>query len=177
MTASTAEPRPGDLWVANTGNGPIAKAIRGLTDSPVNHAGGYLPDGLIWEAQPWGPKVKGQPRTHGLRVGPNYYPDGMLIPVPMPLDVTQRQQVAAVALAFRGMKYNFLDIAVLGLNRTLHVPLTDALRRYLANPGHLMCSQADDLVMQAVGVHLFTDGRLAGDVTPGDLYDLRTKYV
>jgi hypothetical protein len=39
----------------------------------------------------------------------------------------------------------------------------------------LICSQLVDRACELAGVHLFDDGRLSGQVTPGDLYTLGLK--
>lgn len=44
------------------------------------------------------------------------------------------------------------------------------LRRYVSNNGRMICSQLIDQALSDAGVHLFTDGRIPQDVTPGDLY-------
>jgi hypothetical protein len=43
---------------------------------------------------------------------------------------------------------------------------------FIADSGHLICSQLVDLCYLRAGAHLFDDGRLPGDVTPGDLWKL-----
>jgi len=44
-----------------------------------------------------------------------------------------------------------------------------AVRRRLANPKRLECSQLVDAAYLEAGVHLFSDGRIPGDVAPSDL--------
>jgi hypothetical protein len=44
------------------------------------------------------------------------------------------------------------------------------VRDFVADEGHLICSQLVDEAYLRAGVHLFDDGRLPGDVTPGDLW-------
>lgn len=157
MTASTTA-RPGDLWVANTGNSLIAKAIRFFTKSSVNHAGIYLDGGLIGEAKP-----------HGYRVGRNNYPASMLITVPVELTDLQRLQVTPVARSMVGIPYSFVDILVLAIALATHLPTPGWVKRRMANPRHEICSQADSWIMDAIGMHMFNDGRLPGEVTPEDI--------
>jgi hypothetical protein len=68
----------------------------------------------------------------------------------------------------RGIGYSFLDYAALGLwHWKVRAPW---LRRRIQDSGHMVCSQMTDYLLCKVGFHLFDDGRLPQDVTPGSIY-------
>jgi hypothetical protein len=61
-----------------------------------------------------------------------------------------------------------LDYAALGLwHYGIRAPW---LRRRIQDSGHMICSQMTDHLLCKVGFHLFDDGRLPQDVTPGAIY-------
>lgn len=78
-----------------------------------------------------------------------------------------RAQIVAEARGLEGTKYNFPDYFYLAL---CHFGVrANWLERRINNSGKLICSQLVDEVYRRAGIHLFDDGRLAQDVTPGDL--------
>jgi hypothetical protein len=88
--------------------------------------------------------------------------------VRLPLDVGEKVDIESRGPKLKGTPYSFLDylsIALLhlGLPRTL-------LRNYITSSQHMICSQANDYLLCLVGYHVFTDGRLSQDVTPGALF-------
>lgn len=145
----------GDMWAVRT-SGFFGWAIRLLTRSPVNHAGVWAPNGMVGEARPSGFIVDRPP-----------WPT--LITIRVPLTPGQRAQIPAVLTMITGTRYNFLDIAALAVALISRCKTPRWVARRLARPDRLMCSQAVDLVLAAVGFHLYDDGRLAGEVTPGDI--------
>lgn len=67
-----------------------------------------------------------------------------------------------------GVPYSFLDYLSLTL---LHLGLPRRLTaRRVTDSGHMICSQLVDTVLCRAGYHLFDDGRLPQDVTPGALF-------
>lgn len=78
-----------------------------------------------------------------------------------------REAVASAARGYTGVPYSYADYFALAAHR-LHVPYPH-LRRYVRDSGHMICSQLADQAAADGGWHLFDDGRLPGDVTPGDL--------
>lgn len=83
------------------------------------------------------------------------------------LDEYQRYALPYIAEDLEGTPYGFLDyvsLALLGIGIR-----PKALRRRVADSGHMICSQLVDHVHLRLGAHLFTDGRPSQDVTPGDL--------
>lgn len=88
--------------------------------------------------------------------------------VRLPLTLGQRASVTEYALALRGIPYSFLDYASLA---ALHLGLPrKLLAGRVTSSGHMICSQLVDHVLTRSGFHLFDDGRLSQDVTPGALF-------
>lgn len=79
----------------------------------------------------------------------------------------ERQAVVRTALACRGIGYSAADYFALAAHR-LHIP-APGLQDYIADSGHMICSQLVDYCYTCAGVRLFHDGRWAGYVTPADL--------
>lgn len=86
------------------------------------------------------------------------------------LSGSQRERVISASLSLTGTPYSFLDYAALSAHR-LHIPAPH-LKKYIADTGHLICSQLCDEVYYRAGIHLFVDGRWPGYVTPADLAEL-----
>lgn len=80
---------------------------------------------------------------------------------------TQRAVICSAARDLIGTPYSFADYLALALDHWGIRPKW--LRRYIADSKRLICSALVDHVMLQAGVHLFSDGRDPGDVTPGDL--------
>jgi len=78
-----------------------------------------------------------------------------------------RDVVVLNARRLNGTGYGYLQYLALGLVAVGVEPRW--LRRYIASKGRMICSQLVDEVYRRAGVHLFNDGRLPQDVTPGDL--------
>jgi len=85
-------------------------------------------------------------------------------------DLTDEQRVIIVneARALEGLPYSFLDYLAIALARFGIKPKW--LKKYIANTGHMICSQMCDEVYRKAGINLFNDGRLPQEVTPGDLF-------
>ena len=122
------------------------------------HAWVSLGSGLILEAMPGGARIV----------------DGYARPGPvfrLPLSVTQANNAAAYGRLLEGTPYGFSDYLALALHQFApHSPLTARVRRYVSSSGHMICSQLVDHLLCRAGYHLFDDGRLPQDVTPGDLF-------
>jgi uncharacterized protein YycO len=86
------------------------------------------------------------------------------------LTSTQRTAIVKAALGYVGTPYSFADYGALVAHR-LNLPLP-FLKTFVQTSKHMICSQLVDQCYQDAGVHLFTDGRWPGYVTPGSLYDL-----
>lgn len=155
-------PTPGDYFVVAT-NGFAARVIRWATKSPVNHAGIYIgPVGggtpLIVEADPHGARVN-DVSTYGTAIWSD-----------LPLTDDERARIVAWAKASIGTKYNWIDIVCLALELVFRWKVPSAVLWRVSSPKTLICSQLVDLAYRGAGVHLFSDGRPPGAVTPESLY-------
>lgn len=155
-------PQPGDFFVVAT-HGFVAKVIRAATESHVNHAGIFLGGGKVVEAQPHGAVIVSANRYLKSARWSN-----------LPLTDEQRARIVAEAARMQGRKYGFVDIAVLGLVHVVGWHTPQWVRDYLQRSDRLICSQLVDLVYTRAGIHLFNDGRVPAEVTPGDLLDVIT---
>jgi uncharacterized protein YycO len=163
----TETPPLGAFGVVRT-NGWQAWVIRLVTQSDVNHAILHVGNGDIVEADPAGAVCVPLHCDHVIWSAPP--PDG------------KAELIAAAALRLVGTPYSWVDDACIGLAKIFgwHVP--ESVRKRLNRRDRLMCSQLVDRAYHVAGVDLFNDGRLDGDVSPGDLLDLitghdRTKVV
>ena len=159
--------RPGDFGLVRI-EGGVGRAVRvgqmllgdGFAD--FEHAFVYVGDGRIVEAQPGGARETGLADYEGR---PIVWSTGKV-----PVTDEQRAAIVAAAYSCRGVPYSFADYVSLTLARFhVRVPF---VRRFVADTGHMICSQLVDQCYQDAGVHLFADRRWPGDVTPGDLYRL-----
>lgn len=138
----------------------MGKVIRLATRSQVNHAFIVVDASHIVEARPTGAALK--PISE--------YADHLVVfNDTEPLTDIERAGIVAQALAYatRGVGYGFLDILALAI--TTFGVRWGWLARRVERDDRLICSQLVDRCYLAVGVHLFDDGRLSGQVTPGDL--------
>lgn len=146
----------------------------GTRASYFQHAGIYIgmgdranPLGYIMAAQPGGARVSPlRPSQADDSVNPGVlWSTGRIA-----LDDAQRSLIVANALKCEGVPYSAADYFALAAHR-LHVPVP-WLRGYIADSGHMICSQLVDWCYMKAGVHLFSDGRWTGYVTPANLADL-----
>jgi uncharacterized protein YycO len=158
-------PLPGDFALTKI-SGITGKAIAAgqalIGDAaPVQHAMVYVGLGMVVQAMPSGaeriPLEEASPVVQ--------WSTGRIW-----LSTEQRLQILNEANDLVGTPYSFMDYASIGLAHFRVRPawVTD----FIASTGHLICSQLVDEVYLRAGVHLFDDGRLPGDVTPGDLWKL-----
>jgi hypothetical protein len=83
------------------------------------------------------------------------------------MDVLIRRRIVLVAKSLLGVPYSYLDYLALGLEHfNITVPV---VRDRVARQDRMICSQLVDWTYKQCGIHLFKDGRLPQDVTPGDL--------
>jgi hypothetical protein len=150
-------PELGAFGVVRT-NGLAAWLIRFGTHSKVNHAFIYVGDGRIIEAQPGG----------AIESDASKYPDAIWSNLYLP-DV-KRVEIAAWAKQQIGVPYGWPDIAALSLACLGIKP--GFIARRIERMDRLICSQLADKAYMLSDVHLFQDGRLPGQVTPGDLLHL-----
>ncbi|MFB7479539.1 hypothetical protein ACFUEM_08685 [Streptomyces anulatus] len=129
--------------------------------APVQHAFVYVGNGMVVQAMPGGAEMIPIEEASPVVQWSTGHFD---------LSEEQRDAVVVEAVALVGTPYSFLDYASIAL---AHYRIRPAwVRDYVASTGHLMCSQLVDEVYLRVGLHLFDDGRIPGDVSPGDLWKL-----
>ena len=154
-------PVPGDFAVVAT-PGIMARLIRLVTRSTVNHAFMLTETGRIIEAAPSGVREVDLANYDGM---PIWWSN---------LDVSPLTKAAAVVAArgHLGDPYSWVDDACIGLADLFgwHVPAS--VRRRLARPDRVECAQLMDEAYLEVNVHLFSDGRIPGDVSPASLLTL-----
>lgn len=118
-----------------------------------------LDDDTVIEAMPSGARIASR---HGRDPEDGFYYSRL------PLTDAQRAAIVAEARKLVGTKYGFSDYLALALARFGIQPKW--LRKYISGNQRMICSQLVDYVYCKVGIHLFSDGRLSQDVTPGDLF-------
>lgn len=135
--------------------------------SRFSHAFTCVGNGEVVEAMPGGARLSPLSMyTEGPKAAVTVFSD-------LNLTDGQRATIAATARALVGTKYNFLDYLVIALDHWGIRP--KRLRKYMADRGHLICSQLVDLCFMRADIHLF-QGVDPGDVTPGDLADYLIRY-
>lgn len=158
-------PLPGDFALTKI-SGLTGKAIalgQALIGdaSPVQHAMIYVGGGYIVQAMPNGAELIRLEDANE----PVIWSTGLIS-----LTADERARITGIARWLINTPYSFLDYASIGL-AYFHVRPA-WVRDYIADSGHMICSQLVDEVYKRAGVQLFDDGRLPGDVTPGDLWHL-----
>ncbi|QIN94086.1 enoyl-CoA hydratase/carnithine racemase-like [Streptomyces phage Wakanda] len=156
----TNMPRPGDFGLSRIGGFVgwwigMGQLITGDA-SRYTHAFIVLDDETVIEAMPGGAVITPLSEYRGKAVFSN-----------LSLTDEQRATVVREGRALKGVPYSFLDYLALALAHFGFKP--KRLRKYITNKGHMICSQLVDEVYRRAGIHMFNDGRLPQDVTPGDL--------
>lgn len=167
----TYTPKPGDLYltrfdglmgaIVGTGQAVIAQ-----DPSRYWHVGVFLDNGEVLSAQP-----------HGARIDPAHtvLNDRPLAVLPVPEWAEDRRDlIVNLARKYEGHRYGFWSYAWIGLARIGIRP--GWLRHLVASEDWLICSALADRVWFYAGIHLFNDGRLIGEVTPGDIAHVGTVY-
>lgn len=156
-------PQPGDFALTTISPWPVGTLVRvaewlnGDGFSPWSHAFVVLDHGEIIEAEPG-----------GARYAPlSAYDHAKVVYSGWDLSDAQRAGIVREARKLIDTPYSIADYFGLAAHR-LHIP-APGLRRYIANSGHMICSQLVDEAHRRAGVHLFNDNRWPGDVTPADL--------
>lgn len=121
--------------------------------------------GLAVEARPSGARVVHYRTQYG---------DREKVYSHLELTDQQRAHIVAAAESMVGRKYNWLDYLALTLAHWGVRP--GWVVRRIETTTRLICSQLVDEAYRQAGVHLFDDGRLPQDVTPGDLTYVGSVY-
>lgn len=132
----------------------IGQWLNGDGLGQYQHAFLVLDNGELVEAEPGGARIR--PLTE--------YDDTNVIWSDWSLTDEQRGHLVAAGRALVGTPYSALDYFALATHR-LHIPMP-GLRRYVADSGHMICSQLVDEVYRRAGLSMFADGRWPGYVTP-----------
>jgi cell wall-associated NlpC family hydrolase len=161
----SAAPLPGDIALTRisgfTGKAISAgQALIGRA-SPVQHAMIYVGSGMVVQAMPGGAELIPLADANE----PVIWSTGAIV-----LTAAQRSKIATAARGLVGTPYSYVDYGSIGLAAAHIRPRF--VRDYVADTGHMICSQLVDYAHFLGGSHLFTDGRIPGDVTPSDLYAL-----
>ncbi|WP_069752933.1 hypothetical protein [Streptomyces sp. EN16] len=162
---AVTEPLPGDFGLTRIEGvtGRFVAAGQALVGdrAPVQHAFVYVGVDMVVQAMPSGAeRIRLEDASPVVQWSSGCF------------DLTdmQRLQIINEANALVGTPYSFLDYGSIAL---AHYRIRPAwVRDFVADTGHMICSQLVDEVYLRAGLHLFDDGRLPGDVTPGDLWKL-----
>ncbi|MFD4234276.1 hypothetical protein [Streptomyces sp. NPDC058542] len=158
-------PLPGDFALTRISGitGRLVVAGQALVGdaAPVQHAFVYVGNGMVVQAMPGGAElIPIEEASPVVQWSTGHFA----------LTEDQCDAMVVEAVALVGTPYSFLDYASIAL---AHYRIRPAwVRDFVADTGHMICSQLVDEVYLRAGVHLFDDGRLPGDVTPGDLWKL-----
>lgn len=156
-------PEAGDIGFCKIkgAGGKVARYGMAILDDACRYEHAYLvlDNDEVIEAMPGGARIR--PLNGRLGTGFAY--------ARLPLDPWQISHLVEGARDLQGTPYSFLDYLSLSAVH-LGVP-TPMLRKYISDSGHMICSQLVDFALcNYAGYHLFDDGRLPQDVTPGDLF-------
>lgn len=161
---SPIQPLPGDFAVTSV-HGQVGFLISlgefldGSRWGHWDHAFVYVGDGLVVEAEPGGARLAGVDEYAGRPIA---WSTGHV-----ELTEAERTAIVAAAKGFIGVPYSAADYFALALwHFRLRIPWA---KHVMASRTSMICSQLTDAAFAAAGVHLFTDGREPGDVTPADL--------
>jgi uncharacterized protein YycO len=159
----TTTPQPGDFALTRVHGftGALIRAGQALVGdvAPVQHAYVCVGNGYIVQAMPGGAEMIRMEEASA----PVIWSTGRI-----PLTDVQRLFISEHAIGLVGTPYSFLDYASIALAHYRIRPRW--VRDYVTSTGHMICSQLVDEVYRRAGVDLFEDDRIAGDVTPGDLW-------
>lgn len=163
----TTDPHPAGLIGLTHVHGEVGKFIEfgqwmnGDGFRSWEHAFVSLGNGLLIQAEPGGAKVahvEMYPVIHWCEnIAAQYTAEQLLV-------------VADAAKHYIGVPYSFLDYGALAVHR-LRIPVP-GLKHYVADTGHMICSQLADQAYHDAGLPLFKDGRWPGYVTPLAIYNL-----
>lgn len=162
MTSHT--PRPGDFGLTqiNGDAGALVKFGQWLNGDGFHvwqHAFVFVGDGMIIEAAPGGAVLV---RLDKYAKDTVAWSTGAIV-----LNKTERQDIVSAAWGYLGTPYSWATYLSLATTRLGIRPRW--LRRMVSDTDAMICSQYVDQCYQDAGVRLYLDGRIPGDVTPGDL--------
>lgn len=169
-------PKPGDIGMVRM-PGAVGKLIRAGQwlngDGFADYEHAFVVVGEVEDTPNVGTQII-EAMPGGALLSPLSRYDGFE-PVYLRCPPALRDDVAAAALSFRGVKYSALDYAALAAHR-FHIPAPH-LRDYIRTSGHMICSQLADRAAYVGGWFLFDDNRWFGYVTPLDIHRLYLKQI
>lgn len=151
-------------WLMHGGFIRLGQWANGDGFSEFEHAGLYVGNGKIIEAQNTGTAIADAHRYDG---NETFWSSGIINPTD-----TQRAAICKAAYGYVGTPYSWPDYAALAAKRLHLGPLVPGLKDYVADTKHMICSQVVDQCYQDGRYQLFNDKRWPGYVTPGSLYNL-----
>ncbi|PRH79372.1 hypothetical protein C6N75_09820 [Streptomyces solincola] len=160
---TSPEPAAGLIFLARIEGvtGRLVWLLQAINGDPSRwtHVGVALGDGRVFEAQPGGAVISPWSRYAGREVAVLRWE----------LTPEKTAEITAEARRRVGTPYNWTTYFYMAAYR-LCLPLTTRwLRRRVSRSSRMICSQAADDIYRVCGIHLFNDGRLPHDVTPGDI--------
>ena len=166
------QPKPGDIYLTQFGGFigwliTILQAVVAFDPSRYSHAGVVLYDGWTVSAQWPRPKLVHLNELYALNRGKPL----AFIEVP---EWGDRERIVDAAVSLRDRPYALAPYLWIGLARVGIRP--GWLRRRVASDKRMICSSLADRAWALAGVHIFNDGRLLGEVTPGDLAHVGTTH-
>lgn len=173
------QPEPGDILLLQIKGvvGALVWAMQAINRdlSKWTHVGIVLEDGTLFEAQPGGavvtPLREYADRPMALvtkkQLSKTYGSSDIHELQPLELNWGERIRITELARSYVGCGYNWTTYFYLAAYRFYIRPKW--LKKRVMNSEKMICSQAADHIYAASGVHLFNDGRMPYDVTPGDL--------
>ena len=155
-------PKPGDIGLVRIPG--IAGWFIALGQLLLGDASRYTHAFIVVDG---GRAISAQPKGAGYDNLTTYIELGAVFARNIPLTLEERTRIVMGATNLLGTPYSFLDYLALALHRFKIRP--KFVERYITASRHMICSQLVDQVYLAAGIHLFSDGRLSQDVTPGDI--------
>lgn len=158
-------PTPGTIGLAKIPGplGPVISVAQALAGDPSGwtHVFVVIDDDRVIQAMPSGAQYASL--AFYLQAGRAVFLPGWPL-----LTHEQIAGVPAVAEQLIGTKYSFLDyLSLAAVGAGIRLPFT---RRRVRSSGHMICSQLADELHLRLDSHLFDDGRMSMDVTPGDIH-------
>ena len=131
--------------------------IRTITGSHWNHTICRVSEHNVVSAETTGVTIL--PTTH--------FPNAVW--TDFPLTPREQAKLIAFSLAQVGKPYGSLTFIWIGISRLTRWATPRWLEKRISDQHTWICSQLCDAAYQAAGIHMFTDDRPAGSVTPGDI--------
>jgi uncharacterized protein YycO len=150
--------RTGQILLIHSRRGFWGRLVQWGTRSHWNHAAVMVDPYHCLSAEPGGAVLR--PIT--------YYRHEEVVSSRFDLTPEQRTTIHLWALGHIDVEYNFGDFILAGIASVTGRATPKWLRRIIATPDRMICSQLCDYAYQAAGIHLFDDARPEGAVIPAD---------